>query len=79
MSDADKRIDALERRVAELERQGATSKAIGPKPQTPWFPEPRTMGEKPRCGKCGIELHGVMGYVCPSGGDCPTGLGGFSC
>lgn len=25
------------------------------------------------CGKCGIELHRVMGYVCQHG-DCPTGL-----
>jgi hypothetical protein len=79
MSDADDRIAALERRVTELERQNAGSKMIGPAPQTPWFPEPRTMGEKPRCGKCGIELHGVMGYVCPRAGECPIGLGGLTC
>lgn len=26
------------------------------------------------CGQCGIELHRVMGYVCPQS-NCPTGLG----
>jgi hypothetical protein len=29
-----------------------------------------------KCGKCGIVLNGVMGYVCTQQG-CPTGLGGF--
>lgn len=28
------------------------------------------------CGVCGIQLRGVMGYVCPRGADCPTGLAG---
>ncbi len=30
------------------------------------------------CGKCGLELRQVMGYVCSKPG-CPTGLGGATC
>ena len=31
-----------------------------------------------KCGKCGLELSQVMGYVC-SQPNCPTGLGGPTC
>ncbi len=30
------------------------------------------------CGQCGMELKGVMGYVCPQP-RCPTGMGGAWC
>jgi hypothetical protein len=40
-------------------------------PIVPQFPDPPGFTEKPRCSKCGMQLDGVMGYVC---GDihCPT-------
>jgi hypothetical protein len=28
------------------------------------------------CGECGLTVHQVMGYVCPHGTKCPTGLSG---
>lgn len=30
------------------------------------------------CGKCGLKLMRVMGYVCPNF-NCPCGLGGSTC
>ena len=43
-----------------------------PKRTTPSLPGPNPV--QAVCGECGIELHRVMGYVCPKM-NCPTGLG----
>jgi len=43
-------------------------------PYGPYKWDPYT-APKPRCGKCGIELSGTMGYYCTQV-NCPTGLGG---
>ncbi len=43
---------------------------IDPIPFTPIVPHPVIS----KCGKCGLELSQVMGYVC-SEPECPTGLG----
>lgn len=54
------------------------AKAIPPV-SVPWpiypdkFPPPSS-----RCGKCGLELSGVMCYSCPHG-DCPCGMGPTWC
>lgn len=52
-------------RIEQLIRDAAP-KTI---PMQPWALPP--MGTKPICSKCGMELSGVMGYVCPAQ-DCPT-------
>ena len=41
-------------------------------------PIPVPFYSKPTCQKCGINLEGVMGYVCPHS-DCPCGMGGTHC
>lgn len=46
-----------------------------PTPPITW-PYPATQSIPNACSKCGLKMEGVMGYVCPNGGDCPTGLGG---
>ena len=47
-------------------------------PFDPWTPTwTPFIANKSFCQKCGLEISGVMGYVCPSL-DCPTGLGGRS-
>jgi len=43
-------------------------------PEPPHDPNPVVA----RCGKCGLELHRVMGYFCPHA-DCPCGLGPTTC
>lgn len=82
MLDADKRIADLERRVAELESRQVTRRVYGPfeaKPATQPLPYPEPYQLPiPSCGKCGLRLGEVMGYVCPNAG-CPTGLGGAMC
>lgn len=84
MTDADKIAD-LERRVAQLEQAGRrygpfeAKPATEPPPSYPVWPIMPAIGAKPRCPKCNMELSTVMGYVCPQGGNCPTGLGGFTC
>ncbi len=42
------------------------------------FPSQPTPWNTKNCSLCGLELKGVMGYVCPQPG-CPTGLGGPMC
>jgi len=42
-------------------------------PMNPTYPP-----YNPTCGKCGLKLDTVMGYVCPNL-DCPTGLGPVRC
>lgn len=84
MTDAEK-IANLERRVAQLEQAGRRYGPIEAKPATeplpshPVWPIMPAIGANPRCPKCNIELSSVMGYVCSQGGNCPTGLGGFTC
>jgi hypothetical protein len=57
----------LEGRVAQLET-GRYPYPVNPTwPTTP----PGPFYNKPKCGKCGIELSNVMGYVCPDA-YCPT-------
>jgi hypothetical protein len=57
----------LEGRVAQLET-GRYPYPVNPTwPTTP----PGPFYHKPKCGKCGIELSNVMGYVC-SDAYCPT-------
>jgi hypothetical protein len=80
MTDADKIAD-LERRVARLEK-GIHRNGEVPTPPIPWGPIPNSPSfgfEPAKCAKCGLKMEGVMMYVCPQGGNCPTGLGGFSC
>jgi hypothetical protein len=61
------RLVYLEGRVAQLE-SGRYPYPVNPTwPTTP----PGPFYHKPKCGKCGIELSNVMGYVC-SDAYCPT-------
>ena len=53
-----KRIEELERRISNLERI----------PSLPTVPVTATLG---KCSLCGMDLYGVMGYVC-SNPYCPT-------
>jgi hypothetical protein len=79
----------LARRVKELERLlGVTPKPVEhfpapnltdmwpptPSPNKTFFPQVKP---QPACGKCGMLLTDVMGYVCGAP-DCPTGLGGVT-
>lgn len=43
---------------------------VNPATPAPWKTD--------RCSKCGLEIKGVMGYVCPNM-DCPTGMGPVVC
>jgi hypothetical protein len=63
LDDVLREVKALREEVRRLERQV-------PVPGLPigW--------DVNKCGKCGIVLNGVMGYVCSAQG-CPTGLGAF--
>lgn len=70
------RLAAAEGRLARLEGQTRRNGEV-PTPMIPWNPS-QSYGPN-QCGKCGLKMEGVMGYVCPKGGNCPTGLGGFSC
>jgi len=73
--------EAIRRLIAEDTAETPAEKArrIG----VPLIPSPPT--SVPRspldtiavCGKCGLELKGIMGYCCPQSG-CPTGLGSTS-
>ncbi len=76
MTDAEK-IAELERRVDRL-KKGIHRNGEVPTPPITW-PIMPTMGAKPRCSKCNIELGSPIGYVCPNFGSCPTRLAGFSC
>jgi len=79
-------IAVLKHRIAELERvvailarerdmrQPYASPGV-PTPMWPVYPAPTAN----TCARCGLKLEGVMGYVCPNGGNCPTGLGGAVC
>jgi hypothetical protein len=61
------RLVYLDGRVAQLE-SGRYPYPVQPSwPTTP----PGPFYHKPKCGKCGIELSNVMGYVC-SDAYCPT-------
>lgn len=45
---------------------------------TPWIPTYTPTQPNPivaECGACGLNLHAVMGYVCPRP-DCPCGMAG---
>jgi hypothetical protein len=69
----DQKIADLERRVAALERAQRV-----PHPAVPYFPPVEPVFGPNQCGRCGITLSPVMGYVCPHA-NCPCGLGGASC
>lgn len=77
MTDAEK-IAELERRVERLEK-GVHRNGEVPTPPIPWGNPYVTPFEPNKCAKCGLKMESVMGYVCPQGGNCPAGLGGFSC
>lgn len=66
-----------------LDRSAQVSVHVNGQVPTPPIAWPTSIspaiGAKPRCGKCNMEMSDVMGYVCPNGGNCPTGLGGFTC
>jgi hypothetical protein len=68
------RLDDLERRVAQLERDAAPFKRYGEPSPDRWPHQP----PENKCSKCGLKLEGVMGYCCPNPG-CPTGLGSPTC
>ena len=52
-----------------LDQLNEKNRSIPPNPQ-PWeYPK-----KCKKCTKCGLEIGGVMGYVCPNF-PCPTGLG----
>jgi hypothetical protein len=72
------RVKDLEKRVeeqAKLIELLQKNTAIPPwNPSMPYQPLPTFT----KCGKCGLNLEGVMGYVC-SQPQCPTGLGGVWC
>jgi len=65
----------IEERLKKLEqeRQQIPMPLPVPFPDPPQYPP-----QKPQCSKCGLQLHDVMGYVCPRT-DCPTGLGPTLC
>lgn len=73
----EKRIVLLEGRVALLEAQLSAMRPIPtyPSPLTPapYLPYPQPyIGTPPRkCSKCGMNIEGVMGYVC-NDSYCPT-------
>ena len=53
----------------------STVPIIPPRPMQPLDPSPYDPNPVvARCGRCGLGLQRVMGYVCPYA-DCPTGLG----
>ena len=65
--------------------ESVPSAPFSPMPSTPYpdtLPRPYTIPtpywESKKCPKCGINLDGPMGYVCPNN-PCPTGLGGVYC
>jgi hypothetical protein len=65
---------------ARLERNARINVHVNGEVPTPPFtwPYPATQSIPNACAKCGLKMEGVMGYVCPNGGNCPTGLGGFA-
>lgn len=72
-----KRLDDIDRRLAQLEYDVMPIKRFGSptiKPLTPPVPEDIFKN----CPKCGLKLETVMGYCCPNTG-CPTGLGPVTC
>lgn len=80
MSDckSDVKIRNLEKRVALLEERLAIldEKKWDLTKQSPWT-QP-TWTEPQKCQKCGIQMDGVMGYVC-SDPLCPSGFGPITC
>lgn len=74
----EKRIALLEERLAILEEKKWD---LTPK-QSPWtqpmWPTQPTWSEPNKCQKCGLQMDGVMGYVC-SDPLCPSGLGPIIC
>lgn len=47
-------------------------------PTLPWTQPDTIQFPVNNCSKCGLELKGVMGYVC-SHFECPTGMGPRTC
>lgn len=84
IAELERRLAAAEGRIAHLE-SGVHRNGEVPTPAMPYGPggwptRPVYPAQAPNtCGKCGLKMEGAMGYVCPQGGSCPTGLGGFSC
>lgn len=72
------RLAAAEDRIARLE-SGRPNNGFVPTPPFTWPLVPSVSTNPNTCGKCGLKLEPVMGYVCPQGSNCPCGLGGFSC
>lgn len=82
--------ELLEAILAELKSQRSGAAVASPAyPPTPIFidpndhtrnggypgsPLPVPVYNEPRCGRCGISLSGMMGYVCADQ-KCPSGLG----
>ncbi len=76
----EERLAQAEARIAQIERTRMTFGPIADKatPSLPVLPPTPFTDSTAKCGKCGITLSPVMSYCC-SRGDCPCGLGGFSC
>ena len=85
----EKKIESIEIRMAAMEQQLENiSKRIATMEiaQTPYgpvtspytIPHPQIDWGVNKCPLCGLELKGVMGYVC-SQPRCPTGLGPVMC
>ncbi len=70
-------LDNLHKRMVKWleEQKNQYTPTIVPIPYDPTIP---IVPPTSRCGKCGLELSQVMGYVC-SQPNCPTGLGGPTC
>lgn len=82
LADAQVKIQQLSMELL-LERDRTTIKPTTPWPwpdPLPWVPTPDPFWppRNDRCSKCGLELAGVMMYVC-SAFDCPVGLGPVTC
>lgn len=75
------RIEAIERRLDKPTKFGPrydpNTPDHWPWPMLPLPDEPAKTGIE-FCPRCGIEMKGVMGYVC-NRIDCPTGLGPVMC
>ena len=69
------RVRNLEKRVEE---QAKLIELLQKNDTPSWMDDHKPLPTSTYCGKCGLKLEGVMGYVC-SQPQCPTGLGGVWC
>ena len=74
--DSSAKVAILEKRIALLEER-LSNLECGNNYRSPWQ-APQWHMPVQHCTKCGMNLDGVMGYVC-SDPHCPTGLGPIMC